>query len=399
MTLTLAVALLLLALLGHGLLWVALINRMHATGIPRRLCKALTRLAMLCAALIMLAFWRGPLVGPIAILAGSPWFGVSPLGAFYVGLCWVAGVVALADWWRRHVRARPPAVLRWHRSRLHALARPPAAGPPDPDHEHHFLARLPGNQMLVLDVVERALEVRRLPASLEGLRIAHLSDLHFTGAIGKGYFQEVVRHSNDFAPDVVAVTGDLVDNDDCIAWIPDTLGRLTSRHGVFFVLGNHDLWVDTDRLRRTVIECGLTYLGSRWLEIPIRGEAVVLAGNELPWFSPAADLSGAPPRSADGRPLRLVLAHSPDQLRWAQSWDVDLMLAGHTHGGQVRFPWIGPIFAPSRAGVKYASGTFHAPPTVMHVSRGLSGEFPLRLNCPPELGLLTLHGQTADRSS
>ncbi len=66
------------------------------------------------------------------------------------------------------------------------------------------------------------------------------------------------------------------------------------------------------------------------------------------------------------------------------------MLAGHTHGGQIRFPRIGPILAPSRYGVRFASGVFHLPPMVMHVSRGLSGLQPLRFNCPPELARLVL---------
>ena len=72
--------------------------------------------------------------------------------------------------------------------------------------------------------------------------------------------------------------------------------------------------------------------------------------------------------------------------------DVDLMLAGHLHGGQIRLPWIGPILSPSRQGVRYASGVFQSPPTTLHVSRGLSGELPIRLNCPPEVTELVLHG-------
>ena len=67
------------------------------------------------------------------------------------------------------------------------------------------------------------------------------------------------------------------------------------------------------------------------------------------------------------------------------------MLAGHTHGGQIRLPLIGPVFAPSRNGVQYASGLFYAPPTILNVSRGLSAELPLRMNCPPEIIHLTLH--------
>jgi predicted MPP superfamily phosphohydrolase len=88
--------------------------------------------------------------------------------------------------------------------------------------------------------------------------------------------------------------------------------------------------------------------------------------------------------------LRILLSHSPDQLEWARRHDFDLVLAGHTHGGQIRFPLIGPIIAPSRFGGRYACGVFCEPPTLMHVSRGVSSMFPVRLRCPPELAKLTL---------
>jgi predicted MPP superfamily phosphohydrolase len=85
-----------------------------------------------------------------------------------------------------------------------------------------------------------------------------------------------------------------------------------------------------------------------------------------------------------------LLAHSPDQFGWAQANEVDLMLAGHNHGGQVCLPLLGPIVAPSLHGVRYGSGTFRAGNTVMHVSRGTSSLTPLRWNCPPEIAVLTL---------
>ena len=220
----------------------------------------------------------------------------------------------------------------------------------------------------------------RLPSALDGLSVMHLSDLHFTGWVGKPYFQEIVRLSNELQPDLVALTGDLVDRDRSIDWIPDTLGRLTARYGVYCVLGNHDAHVNVERLVRVLEQCGLNYLGGRYVQVEIRGVPVVLAGNELPWLVPAANLEHCLPPSRGG-PFRIVLAHSPDQLQWAQAHDADLLLAGHMHGGQIRLPFIGPIFAPSRHGVKYASGVFHAPPTVMHVTRGISGKLPLRMNC------------------
>jgi predicted MPP superfamily phosphohydrolase len=397
MAMAVAVALIILALLGHGLLWVGLINRLHASGLSRRRCDLATALGVLGGGLVPLLF-LGPLSGPVAVLGGSRAFTVSWPGAAYVCLCWAAGLVAIQGWTRHHLLARPPAVLRSLQSRLHRVGRPPAGeGHDDRGHDHHFLAHLPGNEMLQLDVVQRALEIQRLAAPLEGLRIAHLSDLHFSGRIGKAYFQEVVRLANELSPDLVAITGDLIDKEECIDWIPDTVGRLQSRYGAFFVLGNHDLWIDYQRLRQTLANCGLTDVGGRWLQVSVRGEPVVVAGNELPWFSPPANLAAAPPRSADGRPLRLALCHSPDQFRWSQAHDVDLMLAGHTHGGQIRFPVIGAVVAPSWWGVRHACGTFHAPPTVMHVSRGISAKTPLRMNCPPELGCLVLHAPRAGK--
>jgi predicted MPP superfamily phosphohydrolase len=259
-----------------------------------------------------------------------------------------------------------------------------------PDHPHHAIVHLPGNESLKLDLTERGLDVPRLPSALEGLSIVHLSDLHFTGRIGKPFFDEIVRMSNALEPEIVALTGDIVDKPPLIDWIPDTLGRLKARYGVYFIFGNHDLRVDWRRLQRVMEDCGLVYLGGRWKVVEVRSQSVLLAGNELPWFKPAADLNTCPPRREV--PFRLLLAHSPDQLPWARKGDGDLLLAGHTHGGQIRLPMIGPVFAPSRDGVQFASGLFHAPPTILNVSRGLSAELPLRMNCTPEIIHLTLHG-------
>ena len=86
----------------------------------------------------------------------------------------------------------------------------------------------------------------------------------------------------------------------------------------------------------------------------------------------------------------IALTHSPDQFRWAQQQQVDLLLAGHMHGGQICFPVIGPIVAPSRHGVAYSSGCFQQGVTTMHVSRGAGGLAPLRWNCRPEITQLEI---------
>jgi predicted MPP superfamily phosphohydrolase len=106
-----------------------------------------------------------------------------------------------------------------------------------------------------------------------------------------------------------------------------------------------------------------------------------------------------PTARADGPLLRVLLAHAPDQIDWAQRHQFDLMLAGHTHGGQIRLPLLGAIVAPSRLGTKFSAGTFYMEPTVMHVSRGVSGLTPLRWNCPPEITRLVLRCGTTDEQT
>ena len=121
---------------------------------------------------------------------------------------------------------------------------------------------------------------------------------------------------------------------------------------------------------------------------------VVFAGNELPWHLPAGDFGSESEQEDAERPLRIVLAHSPDQFHWARRYDADMVLAGHTHGGQIRLPGLGPIFTPSRYGTKYTESVYWQPPTLMHVSRGLSSLTPLRLNCPPEMTRIVLRAVT-----
>ncbi len=377
------IAVLLAALLGHAVIWVAAINRAHACGWRRGPVLVITVACFaVMAALPATVVWRVAVAGGPAGWLRSAHCGPAMLA--YVSLC-VACAVAAAATRLRRCFLRPTRLMRSHRVRSVDTE---AVALPSVEHPHHFVVHLPRNESLQLDLTERAIEVPRLPPSLDGLSIVHLSDLHFTGRVGRIYFEEVVRASNELEPDLLAITGDLVDRSAYIDWIPQTLGRLTARYGVYFVLGNHDRRVDVERLLRVLGDNGLRHVGGRWLEISVRGQRVVISGNELPWFSPAADLTGCPPRAA--APLRIALAHTPDQLPWARAGDADLLLAGHTHGGQIRLPLVGPIFTPSRGGVKYAAGLFYAPPTILHVSRGVSGQFPLRINCPPEMTELRL---------
>jgi len=382
--------LLALALVGHFAFWFAVINRLHATALPYRflkLCDAAWYVIVLgLPAALGWSWWQ-------AVRAAVPWPGpgqIWPL-ATYLGLCGPATLVVTARWgWRTFVERTTPLLIANHTQRVNIrerLGRQPAA-----TLLTRLLATIPGNQIFDLHIHDKQLRLPRLPSALSGITIAHLSDLHLTGQLAPEFFQEVVRLTNQLDADLIAITGDIVDKARCLDWIPDTLGPLRARQGVYFVLGNHDTRVpDPRRLRRALAAAGMIDLGGHCRRIEVRGLPVILAGNELPWFGPAADLGDCPGDvPADPRPLRIVLSHSPDQIDWARAHDVDLLLCGHTHGGQIRLPLIGPLVSPSRFGVDFAGGTFHRPPTLMHVSRGVSGTRQFRWNCPPELTRLTL---------
>ena len=389
--------LLLAALFGHSALWVGLVNRTHSTGMPRFLVKWLS---LLCLAAV---------VSIPVILAAIAWLESRPdtsaagigdflaslwrLGIYYFVPCILLAAIVALVWIKRQVTYKPPAALRSLTAERIDVQRRLGITPLN-GRVAKFCGRLPANEVFQLSVEQRELEFSRLPVALDGFSIAHLSDFHFTGRIGVEYFHEVVRLANELEPDLIALTGDLVDHAPYIDWLPETVGRLRAKAGVFFIFGNHDLRTrDLERLRRTLTDLGLIDLGGKWQQVHFGGESFILAGNELPWIAPAADMracvSAAVGMEHD-RPFRILLSHSPDQFEWAQRWDFDLVLAGHTHGGQFCLPWIGPLLTPSWHGVQYARGTFAAGRTVMQVNRGVSSELPLRWNCPPELSKIVL---------
>lgn len=257
------------------------------------------------------------------------------------------------------------------------------------------LARLPGNEQFTLDIVEREVWLERLPPAWDGVALIHFSDLHFRGPVTRRYFEEVFLEAQRLQGDLVCFTGDLMDHPRCVDWIAPTFGSLTAPLGCFFVLGNHDWYLteSTASMRAAVKAAGWTDLAGRTQILERHGDPLVLAGTERPWMGTVPDFTSVPPDAP-----RIVLSHGPDQVAWASRTQVDLMLAGHTHGGQIRLPVLGPVYSPSRFSCRYASGDFRVGPTTLIVSRGISGREPLRYNCRPELSRIVLRaGRRAGR--
>ena len=372
----------LLCFVGHLGIWCVVFNRIHATALPRKFRKQSEKVIV---PIIVL---------PVAFvfLWMLFWFDTTFDSKFIVSKVYMNSAVAvsfyfISRWcYRRFIVGLPAAVISTERVWLDIEERVSeqffnGAGP-------ELLGAIPLNEASKLTLQKQTFAVE-IPPELEGFKICQLSDLHLTGHICIEYFQEVVKEANEFDPDIVVITGDIVDEADCLAWFESTIGKLKAKYGVFYILGNHDKRIGDEAMLRGRIEAlGLVAVSGAWHEIDVGGAKVVITGNELPWFRAVDRLP--PSVEQPDSDLAILLSHSPDQFEWARDYKFDLMFAGHTHGGQIAFPVVGPIVAPSKYGVSYAAGTFQMGSMLMHVSRGISGDEAIRINSPPELGLFTL---------
>ena len=324
--------------------------------------------------------WTGTAVETTEI----PWL-------IYPALSSLAMITAIPKWLVPKLFSRVPAALVSNDTRLLDLAGELGHAPIGSG-ETRLFARIPGNQIFKLAVQKKTLRLPKLPRELEGLTIAHLSDLHMTGKLTREFYEAIVDHTNQLQSDLVVITGDIAEKVKCLDWIVPVLSRLKAREGKYFILGNHEMKLpDPGLLRRLMMEAGFIDVGGNAMQVPLRGVEILMAGSEIPWFGTNPTLTPVPGQAGSlPHPFRLLFSHSPDQLPWAKANNFDLMLAGHTHGGQIRLPFIGALISPSKFGFRYAGGLYFEEPTLLHVSRGLCGDHPIRLNCPPELPLLKL---------
>jgi uncharacterized protein len=240
------------------------------------------------------------------------------------------------------------------------------------------------------------IKVPNLPKEFTGFRIVQLSDLHHGFLVPLELIRHVVERANELKPDLIVCTGDYVHERNSTTQIDQVwpiLSKLTAPSGVYSVLGNHDHWADTARsdywLKKTRQDL-------RHKVFPIQRE-----GQNL-WIAGAGDLyedhknldyilSQIPDAEC-----RIVLAHNPDSADTTFSKRIDLMISGHTHGGQVNIPFVGPPILPVR-NRNYSSGLKTSlRGCKVFISKGIGWTiFPVRFNCLPEIVLLELSPDTA----
>lgn len=234
-----------------------------------------------------------------------------------------------------------------------------------------------------LGVTRCRLPVPGLAPALSGLRVGLLTDTHHSDFVSAGFIHRAVSLLQAERPDVIVLGGDYVTQQDLRFARPsaEALGPLTAPHGVFAVLGNHD---DDVEVPRALKSQGLTVLRDERTRLLVRGEALDLIGLRY-WTRSTTTLE----RLARGAaPSTLLLAHDPRRLDDARRVGLPAVLAGHTHGGQIVLPVIGAIAARK---FPVTEGLLTTPQASLFVSRGIGTVYvPCRVNCPPEVAILTL---------
>jgi len=230
----------------------------------------------------------------------------------------------------------------------------------------------------------------RLPAGLDGFSILQLSDLHRGTDVAEDDIARAVDAASRQGADLVAITGDYVTGSaSYAASCAATLSPLAATAQVLACLGNHDHWTDPDHVAEALAAHGLSVLRNQARQV---ATSLWVAAVDDIWQG-RDDLERTL-RGIPGDAVVVLLAHEPDYAdRVSADGRVDLQLSGHSHGGQVRLPWIGPLLLPHLAR-KYHAGLYRVRDMWLYVNRGVGLiSPPVRLNCRPEITLLTLRAK------
>ncbi|RCJ28831.1 metallophosphatase [Nostoc minutum NIES-26] len=268
-----------------------------------------------------------------------------------------------------------------------------------------------------LSVEKLTVKIAGLPASLQGKKLVQMSDFHYDGLrLSEAMLEKAIAASNQAKPDLVLLTGDYVTTSpEPIHTLAQRLKHLQSNAGIYAILGNHDI---RHKHAKTEVTAALTNIGVRVLwneiaypwgkELPLVG----LADRYSREFNPEPVMN-----QLDSATPRIVLSHNPDTAEILQAWRVDLQLSGHTHGGQIAIPGLGPVL-PYHKNIlpkiplkvrrrlpflrknyfvlrhwEWAQGLHRIGKNQLYVNRGLGTYFPGRLFCPPEVTVITLQSE------
>ena len=240
----------------------------------------------------------------------------------------------------------------------------------------------------MLKITDFAVSGPELPAAFDGFVIAQISDFH-NGRNGGA----IVKHLSDLQPDIIVMTGDLIDSQHTDMETALTfVEKAAAIAPCYYVPGNHEAWIrEYDTFQTRLQSAGVSVLRNEVLPLERDGQRICLAGIDDPGFLGESIFSKklAQLKTED---YCILLSHRPEYFDLYCQKEFDLVLSGHAHGGQIRIPFLGGIVAPGQGLFPdYDAGLFVRDRTSMVVSRGLGNSvIPIRLNNPPELVLITL---------
>jgi predicted MPP superfamily phosphohydrolase len=244
-----------------------------------------------------------------------------------------------------------------------------------------------------LSVTRTVIKLPQLPSSFEGMTFAFLTDLHCSPLTPPTFLETVIDETLRLKPDLVLLGGDYITHGTMyLRPVGDLLSRLKSPLGVYSVLGNHDHWVDVRAVRAALAQAGIVDLTNSGAWLRHDGSRIRIAGVGDLWED-RQDLHAALDGTKENE-VAILLSHNPDFAAGLKDKRVKLVLSGHTHGGQIRLPGVGPLVTNSMYGRRLASGLISFDSFQLYVSRGLGTVIvPIRYNCPPELSLMTVTSQ------
>jgi hypothetical protein len=248
-----------------------------------------------------------------------------------------------------------------------------------------------------LEIVYLKITLRRLPDAFAGMRIVQISDFHFEEYTEAAFLDAVVRKVNALAPDLVVLTGDFVSTKPLPRHFSvglgyrcaEHLGRLTCPLR-YAILGNHDCLVGSHAITDALHTQGIPVLANSLVPLERNGQRIWLAGIK-DVLEDKPDLGAALPDGKSEHEPVILLAHEPDFADYAVGRQVDLVLSGHTHGGQILIPLLPPLLLPDM-GLKYVHGLFRMRDGMqLYVNRGIGAvTLPFRFRCQPEITVITL---------
>ena len=239
----------------------------------------------------------------------------------------------------------------------------------------------------------------RLPDPDRPLKLLHLADFHASWHDSLGFIEEAVELGLQLKPDLVCITGDFITRQyTALDAYAKVLAKLSAAAPAFACLGNHDggRWSSTRRgyettqpVRHLLQKSQIELLHDRSTTIRLKGRIVKLTGLADVWAENLNLAAAFPPEEAGGAAARIVLSHNPDTKELLKLYPWDLLLCGHTHGGQVVLPFLGAPWAPVRD-KRFLAGMHSWDNRWIHITPGVGNAFGVRFNCPPEVSLITV---------